>query len=151
MCIFCPDYDRLHFCDKDTQRKYFERQLQVLGEATSLPLFLHSRAAADDFTRIVARNRDCISAGVVSIETQSVTFRNSLTHFLFLVQVHSFTGSKEEAQQILDLDLYIGINGWYAHPCLFTCDVTHAHLLVAARSRRRRTSRRCVRFRLSAS
>jgi len=83
------DYDRLHFCDKATQQKYFEMQFQ-LAEATGLPMFLHLREAAEDFIAIVKRNRHRFPAAVV----------------------HSFTGSKEELAQLLEIDgIYIGING----------------------------------------
>ncbi|XP_030838832.1 putative deoxyribonuclease TATDN1 [Strongylocentrotus purpuratus] len=82
------DYDRLHFCPKATQLKYFEKQM-VLAEETNLPLFLHCRASHQDFVDIVKRNREKIKGGVV----------------------HSFTGSKAEVAEFLDLDFYIGING----------------------------------------
>uniref|UniRef100_A0A2H1VER8 Deoxyribonuclease TATDN1 n=1 Tax=Spodoptera frugiperda TaxID=7108 RepID=A0A2H1VER8_SPOFR len=82
------DYERLHFCEKDTQLKYFEYQLQLSREF-SLPLFLHCRAAADDLVAILARNRDSVVGGVV----------------------HSFDGSEDALQKILDLGMYIGING----------------------------------------
>jgi len=85
---FGLDYDRLHFCDKEKQLKYFELQFELV-EKLRLPLFLHMRQCASDFVDIISRNRHRFSTGVI----------------------HSFTGTPTEAQQMLDLDLFIGING----------------------------------------
>lgn len=86
---FGLDYDRTKFCEVEIQKKYFEKQLE-LSEATGLPLFLHCRAAAVDLVEILERNRDKMPAGGV---------------------VHSFDGSSEDRDRILDLGLFIGING----------------------------------------
>ncbi|XP_034835101.1 deoxyribonuclease TATDN1 [Maniola hyperantus] len=82
------DYERLHFCEKDIQLKFFEFQLQLSSEY-NLPLFLHCRAAADDLVEILSRNKEHIAGGVV----------------------HSFDGTQEALDKILGLRLYIGING----------------------------------------
>lgn len=82
------DYDRLNFCEKDVQLKYFEYQLQLSREF-NLPLFLHCRAAADDLVTILERNRESVVGGVV----------------------HSFDGTEDALHKILNLGMYIGING----------------------------------------
>ncbi|CAG9127366.1 unnamed protein product [Plutella xylostella] len=82
------DYERLQFCEKNTQLKYFEHQLQ-LSKEFNLPLFLHCRASADDLVEILERNKDLVVGGVV----------------------HSFDGSQDALDKILRLGMYIGING----------------------------------------
>ncbi|KAJ4831887.1 hypothetical protein Tsubulata_022301 [Turnera subulata] len=83
------DYDRLHFCPADTQKKYFEKQFE-LAYHTKLPMFLHMRAAAEDFCEIVERNKHRFTGGVT----------------------HSFTGSAEDCDKLLRFsNMYIGING----------------------------------------
>ena len=83
------DYDRLHFADRETQLRWFERQL-VLAVELQLPLFLHSRAAAGDFERLLrARLEKLPKRGCV----------------------HSFTGTLEEMRAVVDMGFDVGING----------------------------------------
>lgn len=85
------DYDRLHFCAKDVQRRWFEAQLQ-LGRETGLPLFLHNRNTTGDFAATLrAAPRECYPRGGV---------------------VHSFDGDAAGLSELLALDgLCVGING----------------------------------------
>jgi len=62
-----------------------------------MPLFLHCRNAAEDLLKILKENADCWTSGVV----------------------HSFTGTLNEAKEILDLGLFLGINGWLVPIYLF--------------------------------
>ncbi|KAG6554833.1 hypothetical protein Mapa_003416 [Marchantia paleacea] len=83
------DYDRLQFCPAKVQQRYFEKQFD-LAEATGLPMFLHMRAAAEDFSTIIQRNKTRFRAGCV----------------------HSFTGRNDEVEQMLAFpNLYISVNG----------------------------------------
>ena len=83
------DYDRLYLTEKEAQLKYFEAQLDV-AVRVQLPLFLHSRAAGEDFERLLA---------------------SRLARLPKKGLVHSFTGTIEEMQRLVDLGLDIGING----------------------------------------
>jgi TatD DNase family protein len=86
---FGLDYDRLHYADKETQIRYFRKQLEVAVEL-QMPLFLHSRAAAEDFTAILKERLDELP-------------KRGL--------VHSFTGTLEEMQDLVAMGFDIGING----------------------------------------
>ncbi|PCG91748.1 TatD family [Penicillium occitanis (nom. inval.)] len=83
------DYDRLFLSPKESQLKWFEAQLDLAIEV-QLPLFLHSRAASEDFERLLASRLDKLPKGGL---------------------VHSFTGTKEEMLRLVDLGLDIGVNG----------------------------------------
>ncbi|XP_059622167.1 deoxyribonuclease TATDN1 [Phlebotomus argentipes] len=83
------DYDRLHFCEKDCQKRFFEKQLE-LAETFNLPLFLHCRNSHADFIEIIEKNRDKIKCGGV---------------------VHSFDGNIDEAEKLIDMGFFIGLNG----------------------------------------
>ncbi len=84
------DYDRLHFCSKELQKEGFLCQINIAAKF-NLPLFLHDRNCEDDFAAIIHDNMSVISrVGGVA---------------------HSFTDSMEHMHVLLDLGLYIGING----------------------------------------
>jgi TatD DNase family protein len=83
------DYDRLFLAPKDTQLKYFEAQLDLATEL-HMPLFLHSRACSEDFERLLKSRLDRLP-------------KRGL--------VHSFTGTVEEMQRLVDMGFDIGING----------------------------------------
>ena len=82
------DYARTQFCNIETQRRGFLAQLDI-AEETQLPLFIHNRETGEDLLNILKEHRHRFSRGVV----------------------HSFDDSAELASKIIDLGLYIGING----------------------------------------
>lgn len=82
------DYFR-DFSPRPSQRKAFERQLQIAVD-TQKPLFLHQRDAHADFMAMMKNFDGRIGQAVV----------------------HCFTGTREELFDYLDRDWYIGITGW---------------------------------------
>ncbi|KAL4819122.1 hypothetical protein BDW67DRAFT_173529 [Aspergillus spinulosporus] len=86
---FGLDYDRLFLSPKEPQLKYFEAQLDLAVEI-QLPLFLHSRAASEDFEKLLAPRLEKLP-------------KRGL--------VHSFTGTMEEMHRLVALGLDIGVNG----------------------------------------
>ncbi|UYV72447.1 hypothetical protein LAZ67_9003186, partial [Cordylochernes scorpioides] len=103
------DYDRLEFCPKETQQRYFEAQLDI-AESTQLPLFLHCRKAAADLTTILQRHRDRLGEGVIqppetfdfSTPNEWPKWRKRFERYL----VVSGMKKKEEADKI-DLFMYL--------------------------------------------
>jgi TatD DNase family protein len=92
------DYDR-DFSPRPQQREAFAAQLELAAELEK-PVFLHERAAHEDFLRILSNARSRLVGGVV----------------------HCFTGDERELDAYLELGLCIGITG-------FVCDERRgAHL-----------------------
>jgi TatD DNase family protein len=82
------DYDR-NYSPQDDQRRAFAAQLALAGEL-GRPVFLHERSAHADFAAILREHRSSLPRGVV----------------------HCFTGTAEELDAYLALDMHIGITGW---------------------------------------
>ncbi|TBU34703.1 Mg-dependent DNase [Dichomitus squalens] len=90
------DYDRTHFASREVQRRHFRSQLS-LAKKYHLPLFLHSRAAHQDFVRILREEGYDKDGG------KDVGGKGGV--------VHSFTGTPEEAKELMDMGFHIGVNG----------------------------------------
>lgn len=82
------DYDRLEYSDKETQLKVFPMHFDLAAKH-GLPMYLHSRNCPTDFLKLVKQNRSKFSTGCV----------------------HSYTGEEAELREILEMGLYVGING----------------------------------------
>lgn len=76
---------------KAEQQELFRRQLDLAQELAQ-PVMIHNREATEDTLRILYAQRAKIQAPLRGV-------------------VHCFNGSKETAQQILDLGMYLGIGG----------------------------------------
>ena len=83
------DYDRFYLAEKEEQLKYFEAQLDIAVKV-QMPLFLHSRAASEDFEKLLGRRLENLP-------------RRGL--------VHSFTGTIEEMDRLVTMGFDIGVNG----------------------------------------
>lgn len=95
------DYDRLHFAPAEVQKRGFELQLEMATKVR-LPLFLHSRAAHKDFVAILKPYLDELRPTKGHVDAGSPGS---------VGVVHSFTGTAEELHELIDLGLYIGVNG----------------------------------------
>lgn len=82
------DFDRM-FSDRENQILCLEKHI-VLAERLDKPLFLHERAAADEFIKRFKKHQDICKKSVV----------------------HCFTGDKKTLEQYLSMGFSIGITGW---------------------------------------
>ena len=78
---------------KTAQQEVFQRQLD-LAEELDLPVMIHNREATEDTLRML----------------QNQSAKSGAAHPLRGV-IHCFNGSRETAQQILDMGFYLGIGG----------------------------------------
>ncbi|MCL1078467.1 YchF/TatD family DNA exonuclease [Parashewanella spongiae] len=82
------DFNR-NFSPKAAQLEAFEAQLQLAANL-NMPIYMHCRDAHNDFITLVKKYRARLKRAVL----------------------HCFTGSYEEMQQCIELDLHLGITGW---------------------------------------
>lgn len=82
------DFNR-NFSTRKEQIRAFEAQLEIAIDLQK-PVFLHQRDAHDDFVSIIKSCRQQLGKAVA----------------------HCFTGSIEEVNDYVILDLYIGVTGW---------------------------------------
>jgi len=86
------DYDHLAKAPKEVQIRTFKRQLELItAEQWQLPLFLHCRAAFDDFVEVI---RPYLS----SLPRKGL--------------VHSFVGTRREMDILVDMGFDISVNGF---------------------------------------
>ena len=78
---------------KEEQKEVLRRQLR-LAQELDLPVILHNREATEDILKIL-----------------QLTIYNSQSGHPLRGVFHCFNGSRETAQQILDMGLYLGIGG----------------------------------------
>ena len=78
---------------KDAQREVFQSQLD-LAEELNLPVIIHSREATEDTLKIL------------KLQIEDCRFAHPLRGV-----IHCFNGSKEVAQQYLQMGFYLGIGG----------------------------------------
>jgi TatD DNase family protein len=96
------DYDRLHFCPKDVQLRFFPLQI-MLAAQLRLPLFLHNRNTGTDFIDICAKHRDEIFGPPAGSATAGASGKGGV--------VHSFTGDAQELAVVQALGFYVSVNG----------------------------------------
>lgn len=92
------DYDHLAAASKEAQIRVFKKQLDmIVSSGWKLPLFLHCRAAFQDFVSILTPYLD------------RLPLRSGL--------VHSFVGTASQMQTLTALGLQVSVNGFSFRDC----------------------------------
>ena len=82
------DFNR-NFSTPAEQLRAFEAQLRIACD-TQMPVYMHCRDAHAEFIALIKQYRASLSKAVL----------------------HCFTGTRQELEDCLELDLYIGVTGW---------------------------------------
>ncbi|KZL68459.1 family hydrolase [Colletotrichum incanum] len=86
------DYDRLNHASKEAQIRTFKRQLRLfVDEKFDLPLFLHCRAAFDDFV-------DVVKPYIPNLPRRGL--------------VHSFVGTSAQMKALVEMGFDVSVNGF---------------------------------------
>ncbi|KAG9677791.1 Mg-dependent DNase, partial [Aureobasidium melanogenum] len=86
------DYDHLELADKETQLRCFKDQLDLfVAQKWNLPLFLHCRAAFDDFVSVM-------EGYMPQLPKRGL--------------VHSFVGTTAQLQKLISMGLDVSVNGF---------------------------------------
>ncbi|GKT45064.1 deoxyribonuclease Tat-D [Colletotrichum spaethianum] len=86
------DYDRLNHASKEAQIRTFRRQLDLFAEEKfDLPLFLHCRAAFDDFV-------DVVKPYLPNLPRRGL--------------VHSFVGTSVQMKALVEMGFDVSVNGF---------------------------------------
>jgi len=86
------DYDHCELADKETQLRCFKDQLDLYAKQQwESPLFLHCRAAFDDFAAVMEEYAERLPKGGL---------------------VHSFVGTTQQMQKLVSLGLDVSVNGF---------------------------------------
>ena len=86
------DYDREVLASKEVQVRAFKAQLDLfVAKGWDLPLFLHCRAACNDFVDIITPYIPKLTRGGL---------------------VHSFVGSADQMEKLVELGLDVSVNGF---------------------------------------
>ncbi|KAK0565256.1 hypothetical protein OC861_003869 [Tilletia horrida] len=107
------DKDRLHFAPLEAQQKAFDLQLS-LAARLKLPLFLHSRSSREEFKAAVEPHLPALREALAADDAPAlppVVETGSEKKLARLGVVHSFTGTGEEAAELIAMGFFIGING----------------------------------------
>ncbi|KAG9854339.1 Mg-dependent DNase, partial [Aureobasidium melanogenum] len=86
------DYDHLELADKETQLRCFKDQLDLfVAQKWELPLFLHCRAAFDDFVSVMG-------GYIPQLPKRGL--------------IHSFVGTTAQMQKLASMGLDVSVNGF---------------------------------------
>jgi len=89
------------------QKKWFKNQIQIADD-TKLPLCLHIRNAFDDSVNSNEPYNDAYGDGITILKESMGAHISGV--------VHSFNGSALQAQELLKMGFYFGVNGSITYP-----------------------------------
>lgn len=108
------DFAELSSCPRDVQQFFFEKQLEAFAPL-GLPFFFHSRDCGLSVVETLQKFLDTKTLKSSTAPTSSSSVQGSplKPHEVSQIRgvVHSFSGTEEEQKLLLDMGMYLSING----------------------------------------